>query len=263
MNDLYGKIVMITGASSGIGESLAYEAAKKGATLILSARRENRLKEVKEQCNKISTSDVYVYPLDMSDPDAIEETMVKIESSVGKIDVLINNAGFGHTEEFIAYDLNKAENMFRVNVLGVMYVSQLVAIQMADRKSGHIINVGSIAGKIATPKSAVYSASKFAVIGFSNALRLELKPLNIKVTTINPGPVDTAFFDEFDPSGSYLEKIGAFVLTSEEVAKKTINIIGTNKREVNLPWSLGVAARLYSLFPSLGDYLILSQFDKK
>ncbi|API89332.1 short-chain dehydrogenase [Marinilactibacillus sp. 15R] len=263
MNDLKGKVIMITGASSGIGESLAYEAAKNGATLILSARRENKLKEVKEQCNKISASEVYVYPLDMSDPDAIEETMVKIENSIGKIDVLINNAGFGRTEEFMTYDLNKAENMFRVNVLGVMYLSQLAAIQMADSRSGHIINVGSIAGKIATPKSAVYSASKFAVIGFSNALRLELKPLNIKVTTINPGPVDTAFFDEFDPSGSYLERIGRFVLTSDEVAEKTIKIIGTNKREVNLPFSLSVAAKLYSLFPALGDYLILNQFDKK
>lgn len=263
MNDLKGKVIMITGASSGIGESLAYEAAKNGATLILSARRENKLKEVKEQCNKISASEVYIYPLDMSDPDAIEETMVKIENSIGKIDVLINNAGFGHTEEFMTYDLNKAENMFRVNVLGVMYLSQLAAIQMADSRSGHIINVGSIAGKIATPKSAIYSASKFAVIGFSNALRLELKPLNIKVTTINPGPVDTAFFDEFDPSGSYLERIGRFVLTSDEVAEKTIKIIGTNKREVNLPFSLSVAAKLYSLFPALGDYLILNQFDKK
>lgn len=263
MNDLKGKVIMITGASSGIGESLAYEAARNGATLILSARRENKLKEVKEQCNKISASEVYVYPLDMSDPDAIEETMVKIENSIGKIDVLINNAGFGHTEEFMTYDLNKAENMFRVNVLGVMYLSQLAAIQMADSRSGHIINVGSIAGKIATPKSAVYSASKFAVIGFSNALRLELKPLNIKVTTINPGPVNTAFFDEFDPSGSYLERIGRFVLTSDEVAEKTIKIIGTNKREVNLPFSLSVAAKLYSLFPALGDYLILNQFDKK
>lgn len=263
MTDLNGKIVMITGASSGIGESIAYEAARKGATLVLNARREEKLKEVKEHCNKISASSVYVYPLDMADPEAIEETMEKIKSEVGTIDVLINNAGFGHTEEFVNYDLNKAENMFRVNVLGVMYLSQIAAIQMVDKLSGHIINVGSIAGKIATPKSAVYSASKFAVIGFSNALRLELKPFNINVTTLNPGPVDTAFFDEFDPSGSYLEKIGSIVLTSEEVAKKTVKVIGTNKREVNLPFSLGVAAKFYSVFPALGDYLILTQFNKK
>lgn len=263
MTELKNKVVLITGASSGIGEEMAYAAASKGATLILCARREDKLEEVKNRCLSTTTSDVYIYPLDVSDPDAIEETMNKIKTEVGTIDVLINNAGFGHTEEFIKYDLNKAENMFRVNVLGVMYLTQLAALQMADKQSGHIINVASIAGKIATPKSAVYSATKFAVIGFSNALRLELAPLNIKVTTINPGPVDTAFFDEFDPSGSYLEKIQAFVLTSQEVAEKTINIIGTNKREVTLPLSLNIASKFYSMFPRLGDYIILNNFDMK
>ena len=84
-------------------------------------------------------------------------------------------------------------NMFEVNVLGMMVLTQQVAIQMAEQKHGHIINVASIAGKIATPKTAVYSATKFAVLGFSNALRLELKPLGINVTTVNPGPIETAF----------------------------------------------------------------------
>ncbi|WP_208559695.1 SDR family NAD(P)-dependent oxidoreductase [Marinilactibacillus kalidii] len=261
--DLKGKIVLITGASSGIGEEMAYAAAKKGATLVLCARREDRLEEVRNHCLGLTTADVHVYPLDVSNPDAIEQTMANIESEVGTIDVLINNAGFGHTEEFVSYDLNKAENMFRVNVLAVLYLSQLAAIQMAEKQSGHIINVASIAGKVATPKAAVYSATKFAVIGFSNALRLELAPLNVKVTTINPGPVDTAFFDSFDPSGNYLDKIRSFVLTSEEVAEKTINVIGTNKREVTLPFSLNVASKFYNLFPRLGDYLIINNFDMK
>ncbi|WP_080146353.1 SDR family NAD(P)-dependent oxidoreductase [Marinilactibacillus piezotolerans] len=263
MTQLEGKIVLITGASSGIGEAMAYEAAAKNATVLLCARREDKLKEVKDKCESISNKPAYVYTLDVSDPDDIDNVMDRIKAEVGAIDVLINNAGFGHSETFLSYDLKKAESMFRVNVLGLMYLSQIAAIQMADRRSGHIINVGSIAGKVATPKSSVYSASKFAVIGFSNALRLELKPLNIKVTTINPGPVDTAFFDEFDPSGDYLNRIRSFVLTSQEVAEKTIKVIGTNKREVNLPFSLGVASKFYSLFPALGDYLILTSFDKK
>ena len=83
---------------------------------------------------------------------------------------------------------------------------------MAERRQGHIINIASMAGKMATAKSTVYSATKFAVLGFSNALRLELKPLGVAVTTVNPGPIETNFFDKADPSGSYLEKVGQIVL---------------------------------------------------
>lgn len=263
MRHLEGKTVYITGASSGIGKEMAYEAAKSGATVILSARREDILLEVKKVCEELSTKKAYVFPMDISKPDSIEETVKQIEKKVGPVDVLINNAGLGYTNEFLQFDMEKAEQIFRVNVLGLMYLTQLIAIKMADRQSGHIFNVASIAGKVATPKTAVYSASKFAVIGFSNALRLELKPLNVKVTTINPGPVETAFFDEFDPEREYLENIKQFVLTPEKVAYKTIQAVGKNKREINLPYILGGAARLYQIFPKFGDFLTYTLFDKK
>lgn len=263
MQSLIGKVVWITGASSGIGEELAYGLAKKGAILILSARRKEELERVKQECIERYGASVIVCPLDVSQTSEIDRVVKVLYSKLDKIDVLINNAGFGHTESFIEYDFSKVENMFKVNVLGLMYLSQCVAKNMAVNKAGHIINIASIAGKIATPKSAVYSSTKFAVIGFSDALRLELKEHNIHVTTINPGPVDTAFFDRFDPKGSYLEKVEAYVLTPEKVAEKTINVIGTNKREVNLPVLLEVSSKFYTLFPTVGDFLIDHVFDMK
>jgi len=159
--------------------------------------------------------------------------------------------------------MNLAEKMFRVNVLGMMYVTQLVAIQMAERKQGHIINIASQAGKIATPKSTIYSATKFAVMGYSNALRLELKPLNIYVTTVNPGPIETNFFDIADESGNYLEKVGRMVLNPVMVANRIVELIGTSKRELNLPYLMEVAGKLYSLFPRTGDFLALTFFNNK
>lgn len=263
MNTLKDKVIWITGASSGIGEALAYGLAQKGSTIILSARRKEELERVKINCVERYGANVIVCPMDVSDTSEIDRVVDILSSKLNKIDVLINNAGFGHTERFIDYDFAKVENMFKVNVLGLMYLSQRVAKSMITHKSGHIINVASIAGKIATPNSAVYSSTKFAVIGFSDALRLELKEHNIHVTTINPGPVDTAFFDKFDPSGSYLEKVEPFVLTAEKVAEKTIKAIGTNKREVNIPLLLEVSSRFYSIFPEIGDFLVNQVFDKK
>ncbi|OJF95194.1 SDR family oxidoreductase [Alkalibacterium sp. 20] len=263
MKSLKDKVVWVTGASSGIGEALAYGLARKGATLILSARRKDQLERVKKECVDRYGVNVIVCPLDVSNLSEIDRVVDVLYSKLNKIDVLINNAGYGLSEKFIDCDFSEVENMFKVNVLGLMYLSQCVARNMAKHESGHIINVASIAGKVATPKSAVYSSTKFAVLGFSNALRLELKEHNIQVTTINPGPVDTAFFDKFDPEGSYLEKVESLVLTPEVVAEKTIKVIGTNKREVNLPVMLEFSSRFYSLFPSIGDFFIEHLFDKK
>lgn len=263
MTKIKGKVVWITGASSGIGEELAYQFAQKGATLILSARRVDKLNAVRDRCRSDYNAQAVVYPLDMTDLEAIDQAASYLVSKFNQIDILINNAGFGHTQSFLDYDIRKAESMFQVNVLGLMYLSQLVGKNMRKYRDGHIVNVASVAGKVATPKSAVYSASKFAVTGFTNALRMELAPHNINVTAINPGPVDTAFFDEFDPSGEYLDNVSSVVLSSEYVVKKTIKAIEKNKREINLPTALAIGSKIHTLMPALGDFIILTSFDKK
>ena len=260
---LNDKVVFITGASTGLGEKIAYEAAKKGAVVIVSARREDMLLKVKATCEEYSGKKAYAFSLDVSDIDEGKKVIEEIYQTVGVVDVLVNNAGFGHFEEALTFDMDLAERMFRVNVLGLMYVTQLVAIEMAERRQGHIINIASQAGKMATPKSTIYSASKFAVIGYSNALRLELKPLNIFVTTVNPGPIETNFFDIADESGTYLDKVGRYVLNAEDVANRIVALMGTSRRELNLPALLEVAGKFYTIFPRIGDYLAGNLFNNK
>ena len=182
---------------------------------------------------------------------------------MGPVSVLINNAGFGLMEDFLDFDMDRAEAMFRVNVLGLMYATKYVATKMAERQVGAIINIASMAGKMATPKSTVYSATKFAVLGFSNALRLELKPLGISVMTVNPGPIRTEFFDKADKTHNYLNSLGNIVLDPEEVAYKIVSKIGTSRREVNLPYYMEVAHHLYEVFPHMADYLTGGIFNKK
>jgi len=119
-----------------------------------------------------------------------------------------------------------------------------------------------LAGKVSTPKTAVYSATKGAVISFSNALRMELDPVNIRVTTVNPGPVDTPFFNQFDPDREYLQKMGYLVLKPEKIARKIVQNAGKNKREINLPLLLSGATHLYQLFPEIGDFILSRSFKK-
>lgn len=263
LKNLNDKVVVVTGASSGLGEQIAYQLARKGAIVVACSRRLERLKDVAKACSGFHGKKAYAVRVDVSKPDQIEQAVRKIETEIGPIDVLINDAGFGLMHDAISFDMNIAEKMFRVNVLGTIYFSKFVALQMAKRRCGTVINIASIAGKISTPKSSVYSATKAAVLGYSNSLRLELKPLGISVMTVNPGPIRTNFFDKADESGTYLKKIEGIVLNPELVAEKVVNSIGTNRRELNLPSFFNLANACYTLFPRLGDFLAAGIFNRK
>ena len=260
---LENKVVVVTGGSAGLGEQICYEAAKRGAIVVICARRSQLINKVKEECMALSGKPAYAFQLDIADPESVENLVASIRQKVGKVDILVNNAGFGVFQEFTEMPTETIRSMFEVNVLGMMVLTQQIALEMVDQGSGHIINVASMAGKIATPKTAVYSATKFAVLGFSNALRLELKPLGIHVTTVNPGPIETAFFDQADPSGSYLASLGTFVLDPTKLAKTIVKAMIRPKREINRPQVMGIAAKFYTLFPNVGDYLAGSLFNKK
>lgn len=261
---LKNKTILITGASGGLGEQVAYEAARRGAIVIVTARREERLIAVRDRCMELSGREAFAHVLDVSDRMQISKVLSRILGEQGgKIDVLVNNAGFGLFQLALDTPPEIIEEMFRVNVLGLIQISQKVALEMKSRRFGHIINISSQAGKMATPKSAVYSGTKFAVRGFSNALRLELKPFGINVTTVNPGPIQTDFFGKADRDGSYLAQLKRWVLDSEYVAKQIVDSMLTNRREINLPPLMEVGARLYVLFPRFGDYLASTIFNRK
>ena len=261
--NLEDKVVLVTGGSGGLGAQICYEAAKQGAIVITCARRIQMIGEVKEECKRLSGTEAYAFQVDVSDPDSVDALYEKVMDEVGRVDVLVNNAGFGIFEDFLSFDLGKAYDMFEVNVLGMMVLTQKFALDMAERRQGHIINIASMAGKMATAKSTIYSATKFAVLGFSNVLRLELKPLGVGVTTVNPGPVATDFFDKADPSGSYLEKVDQLVLDPTKLAKAIVRNMKYPKREINKPVILEIAAKFYTLFPTIGDYLASGIFNKK
>lgn len=251
------RIIAITGATGGIAQEIIKLISKDDYVITLG----RDLKKLKiHYGNRPSTA---CFALDMSSDVAIAETVEKIYAIHGRIDIFINNAGYGDFSDFDTYTTAQIRNMFDVNTFATMTFSRLVGQKMKKAGKGHIINIASIAGLIASAKSSVYSATKFAVIGFSNALRLELADSNVYVTTVNPGPIATKFFDKADPSGDYLKSVGRFVLQPEYVAKRTVTIFGKNKRELNMPWSLAAAHKAYTLFPRIADFLARKVFNYK
>lgn len=263
MKKLRGKVILITGASGGLGEKIALQAASQGAIIIGVARRRARLEKVIAQCKQLSKEEAYAFELDVANKEQITEVVTNILKKIPKIDYLINNAGFGLMENFEDLDINRVEDMFQVNVLGLMRMTQLIAKQMKVQGNGQIVNIASMAGKIATPKASAYAATKFAVIGFSNALRLELASSSINVLTVNPGPMRTEFFTHADKDNTYLKSLGKIVIDPEKLAKRIVRNLGSKRREINAPWYMQVGSVAYNLFPKLGDYLTGGVFNKK
>ncbi|RYL94816.1 SDR family oxidoreductase [Sporolactobacillus sp. THM7-4] len=248
---LENKIIVITGASSGVGREIAIECAAKGAIVLLLARRLDKLVAVEKKIEQNGLGKSRSFAVDVSDMKQVERVFAEIVVQFHRIDVLINCAGFGKFEPLTEADLDEARKMFSVNVIGLMACTKSVLPVMFRQEAGQIVNIASIAGKIATPKSTVYSATKHAVLGFTNALRMEVEDRGITVTAVNPGPIQTAFFAKADPEGSYLSHVEKFMLQPGYVAQRTVQAIEKRKREVNLPWYMGLGAKLYQLSPSL------------
>ena len=183
---------LVTGASSGIGMATARLFAQKGIRLILCGRREERLQQLTNELQNLTSLTYLVF--DVSDKDRTLQQIQNLPPEWQNIDILVNNAGNAHglAPTHLA-DLTDWELMMDVNVKGLMYVSKAVIPQMVKRQSGHIVNISSIAGKEVYPNGNGYCASKFAVDALSKAMRLDLNPYNIKVTTISPGMVETEF----------------------------------------------------------------------
>jgi len=184
------KIALITGASSGIGWATAEAFAAEGVQLILCGRRESRLKALQNLLKVPS----HVLVFDVADKKAVFDQIHSLPKAFSSIDILINNAGNAHGLSPVhEADLRDWEAMIDSNVKGLMYVTKAVLPSMVERKSGHIINLGSIAAKEVYPNGSVYCSSKYAVDAFSQGLRIDLNPIGIKVSAIHPGLVDTEF----------------------------------------------------------------------
>jgi short-subunit dehydrogenase len=262
-NDLVNKTVIITGASSGIGERIAAKVAERGGRPVLLARSSEKLAAICQSINEKASVDCRYYPLDVSDFHQVKTVFAKIAQDVGRIDILVNNAGFGLFDSFAESDLEDIKAMFNVNVFGLMACTKEVLPFMLERNSGHIINIASQAGKLATPKSSGYSATKHAVLGFTNSLRLELTQTNIFISAVNPGPIETNFFNLADKTGNYVKNVKKFMLRSDDVAEKIVQLMIKPKRELNLPQWMNAGSVLYNLFPNLAEKLTGKLFNMK
>ncbi|MBH5317274.1 SDR family oxidoreductase [Paenibacillus sp. GSMTC-2017] len=256
---LSGKVILISGASSGIGALTASMLASRGAIPILTGRSEQKLKrqvaEIKGQCA--------YYVMDVTDMNQVQSTVEDIIAKYGKIDILLNNAGYGQFESFSDMPIESFQAMMDTNYLGIVRCTKAVLPYMLKQKSGHIINIASMAGKIGSAKSTSYTATKHAVLGFTNALRMELRPQGIFVSSINPGPIDTEFFAIADPSGSYVKNVSWFMMKPNYVSKVIIRVMERKTAEVDLPRSAGIGIKLYGLFPRLADRLFGGLFNRK
>ena len=248
--------ILITGASGGIAQAMV--PLLKDDFLILLGRDAQKIEKLYASHPKKA-----IYEIDISKAANLAALVEKIYQDYGKIDVLVNNAGYAIYDDFENFSEEQVRAMFDVNLFALMAFCRLVGKEMKAAKAGHIINIVSISGKIASAKSSIYSATKFAALGFSNTIRLELAPYNVAVTTVNPGPVATGFFDLADPDGSYQKSVQAFLISPEKVASKIVQAMGTKKREINLPWILEATNKFYTLFPNLADFLARKVFNFK
>lgn len=186
------KTALITGATSGIGRATAYEFAKHDINLVLCGRRLERLKTLKEELNTLTN--VHILNFDVSNKTETFNAIESLPNQFKTIDILINNAGNAHGLDPIQDgSLDDWDAMMDINVKGLLYVSKAIIPQMTERQSGHIINIGSSAGKEVYPKGNVYCASKHAVLAVTEGMRIDLNPFGIKVSAINPGLVETEF----------------------------------------------------------------------
>ncbi|TXE15400.1 SDR family NAD(P)-dependent oxidoreductase [Psychroserpens burtonensis] len=214
------KTALITGATSGIGRATAHEFAKHGINLILCGRRQDRLDTIQKELSK--QTNVHILNFDVRDKKAIFEAIESLPKDFKTIDILVNNAGNAHGMDPIQTgNMDDWDAMMDINVKGLLYVSKAIIPQMTERKSGHIINIGSSAGKEVYAKGNVYCGSKHAVLAITEGMRIDLNPFGIKVTAINPGLVETEFSQvrfKGDPVADNVYK-GFKALQAEDIAE--------------------------------------------
>ncbi|CAG7832414.1 unnamed protein product [Allacma fusca] len=196
--ELKGKVVWVTGASSGIGKAIAKELANVGARIVLSARRKEELESVKQEClrnnSQLKDHDILVLPFDVTIYDVHTLCLKNVLKHFGKLDILINNAGQTQQGECVNMDIAVDKHIFDINVFSVINMTRVVVKYFLENGGGLVVVVSSLSGRHPLPFSSAYSASKHALHGYFNSLRMETYRKNIDVTIICPGPVDTPIF---------------------------------------------------------------------
>jgi len=257
-------VITITGASSGIGEASARLFARNGYRVALAARRQERLETLAGEIRR-EGGEALPIPTDVSQLDSIQNLVQVTLEKYGQIDVLFNNAGFGRLDWLEKLDPEEdIQAMVQVNLLGLIQTTRAVLPHMMDRRCGHIINMCSIAGLVSTPTYSVYSATKFAIRGFTDALRREVGMRGIRVSGIYPGAVDTEF--SLHTRSQRKTGIGTPVwlrLSSEQVAQRVYILCHHPQRMVVMPWPMIPAIWLTIIFPGFSDKIVERVFVRR
>ncbi len=194
MTLMTGRTVFVTGASSGIGRACAHAFAAAGARVLMCARREERLHSLAVDLQQQFGTDVHLFALDVRDRDAVGAAIEALPSEWKNVDVLVNNAGLSRgLEPMQSGSMDDWDEMIDTNVKGLLYVSRAVIPGMVERGAGHVINIGSIAGREVYPNGAAYCASKYAVGALTKGMRIDLNGTGVQVSTVDPGLVNTEF----------------------------------------------------------------------
>ncbi len=258
-------VILITGASSGIGEATArLFGMQQGYRVVLAARRLERLDQLADEIQG-SGGEALPIKTDITQLDQIQGLVEATLAKFGQIDVLLNNAGFGRMMWLEQLDpIDDIALQLQVNLNGVIQVTRAALPSMIERRSGHIINMASVAGLIATPTYSIYAATKFGVRGFTEALRREVSILGISVTGIYPGGVVTEFQQHTGVDRKTgLSTPGFMQLTAHDVADTVFRAVQRPRRMVVVPWFMWGAVWLNSIAPGLVDFMIRQRFTNR
>ncbi|MEX2294176.1 MAG: SDR family NAD(P)-dependent oxidoreductase [Acidimicrobiales bacterium] len=240
----HGSAVVITGASRGIGRSVALAAAARGARVGLIARDEDDLRAV---LAKIGGRCAYAVA-DVADPESLSAAIEALEAELGPTDILVANAGIGAYGAFADITTEEIERIVRVNVLGTAHAIRAVVPGMIERRRGHIVTIGSIAGRIGSPFEAIYSATKFAGVGLTESLVVELEPHGVGVSVVNPGPVATHFGEA---RGHPYDRPRPKPVPAQQVATAVIKAVEGSRHEQYVPASFRGAVMIRHLIPPI------------
>ncbi len=258
--DFKNQVVLITGASSGIGKDTAIEFAKLGANIVLVARKKDKLEQTAHELKKFNTS-ILVCQCDVSKRDQVKEMSKTVLEKFGSVDILVNNAGFAIYGSVSDLTIDEIESQMDTNYFGMIYCTKNFLPSMLKNKSGHIVNVASVAASFGLPGIASYCASKFAMLGFSEGLKHELKGTGIGITVVSPIMVQTNFLEH--PSFEKMPKFSPASLSSKTVAKTILKAANSSRLEIIVPSVVRGAVWVKNTFPYFINPILGKSFKKQ
>jgi short-subunit dehydrogenase len=253
--EMDGKVVVVTGASMGIGEAIAKVFVDAGARVVLLSRDAGRAEAARQRVGDMDRT--LALACDVCKRDEIDRALALTVQNFHRVDVWVNNAGVGIRDSVAEMETSALRELFETNFFGTIACMQAVVPVMRKNGGGSIINISSVAGHIPVPYMAIYSASKFAMNAIGKGARMELKRDNINVLTVCPGYINTDFTAHLvaDRKGA-VRAPAARGITAERVARATYRGYRANRREVVVPWTMIPAIKLYQLFPGLVEQVL-------